>query len=61
MSSVGMIDRDPFGDGVQEHRLAGACRGDDEGALTVAHRSDKVDGATGELGPSLGRATGLQR
>ncbi|MBK6308677.1 MAG: hypothetical protein IPF47_24265 [Gemmatimonadetes bacterium] len=56
-----MIDRDPFGDGVQEHRLAGACRGDDEGALTVAHRSDKVDGATGELGPSLGRATGLQR
>ena len=57
MSSVafGMIDRDAFGDRVQQHRLAGARRRDDQRALPVADRRDQIDGAPRELGAALRR------
>src|SRR6185369_13528723 len=35
--------RDAVGDVLQEHRLAGLGRADDEGALTLAQRVDEVD------------------
>ena len=49
-----MVDRDAFGDRVQQRRLAGACRRDDERALAVADRRDEVDRAARELVAALG-------
>src|SRR5690606_28430457 len=36
-------------DRLQDHRLTGLRRGDDQGALALAHRHDQVDDATGQL------------
>ena len=48
-----MIGRDGGGDVLQQHRLAGLRRRDDEAALTLADRRDQIDGASGQI---LGRA-----
>ena len=50
---VRMIDRDAFGDRVQQHRLAGASRCDDERALAVADGRDEIDRAARELRATL--------
>jgi hypothetical protein len=49
-----VIDGDAFDDCLQQHRLTGACRSDDECALAVADRRDEIDCATSELRPTLG-------
>ena len=46
----GMIDRDAVGDRLEQHRLAGLGRTDDQAALSAAHRRDEVDHASGEFG-----------
>jgi hypothetical protein len=56
-----MIDRDPFGDCVQQHRLSGASRGDDQGTLTVADGRDEVDRAPCQLRPTLRRTPRLEK
>ena len=55
-----MIDRHAFDDGLEEHGLSGACRSDDECALSVPDWRDQVDGSTRELGSALGRFPGLE-
>jgi hypothetical protein len=40
-----VVLRDRVGDGLQQHRLAGARRRDDEAALALAERRDEVDHA----------------
>ena len=42
-----VIGRDGMGDVLQQHRLAGARRGDDQAALALAQRRDDVDDARG--------------
>ena len=56
---VRMIDRDAFGDRVQQRRLAGARRRDDQRALAVADRRDQIDRAARELGAALRRTSRL--
>ena len=56
---VGMVDRDAFGDAVQQRRLAGARRRDDQRALAVADRRDQIDRAANELRARLRRTPGL--
>ena len=56
-----MVDRDPFGDRLQEHRLAGARRRDDQRSLAVADRRDQVDRAPRELGADLRRLSRFER
>ena len=58
---LGVIDRHAFGDGVEQRRLAGACRGDDECALSVADWRDQVDRAARQLVADFGGASGLER
>jgi hypothetical protein len=55
-----MIDRHAFDDRLEEHRLAGAGRSDDERALAVADWRDEIDGAAGKLGSDLGWTARLQ-
>ena len=55
-----MIDRDAFGDRVQQRRLAGARRRDDQRALAVADRRDEIDRAAGQLGAALRRTSRLE-
>ena len=43
--ALGMIGGDRVGDVLQQHRLAGARRRHDEGALALADRRDDVDDA----------------
>src|SRR6516162_4897663 len=50
---LGMIGGDGSGDVLQQHRLAGLGRGDDQAALALADGGHQVDGAGGEI---LGRA-----
>ena len=40
---LGVVGADPVGDLLEEHRLAGLGRADDEGALALAQRVDQVD------------------
>src|SRR5579863_9997957 len=57
---VGVIHGHAFGDGLQQHRFAGASGRDDQGALAVADRRDEVDRAPGELGAGFRRASGFE-
>ena len=47
--ALGVVGRDRVGDVLQQHRLAGARRRDDQGALAFAHRRHDVDDAGGEI------------
>ena len=49
-----MIDRDAVGDRLEQHRLAGLGRADDQAALTASHRRDEVDDAAGQLSRVVG-------
>ena len=57
---LGMIDRDPLGDRLQQHRLSGARRRHDQGALAVADRRDQIDRPACELGADLRRLSRLE-
>ena len=55
-----MIDRDAFDDRLQEHRLSGAGRSDDERALAVSDWRDQIDCAARQLGSALGGTSRLE-
>ena len=44
-----MVGGDRGGDVLQQHRLAGLRRGDDQAALALADRRDQIDGARGQV------------
>ena len=46
---LGVVGADAVGDLLEEHRLAGLGRGDDQGALALAERVDQVDQALAEV------------
>ena len=46
---LGMVGGDGGGDILQQHRLAGLRRGDDQAALALANGRDQVDGARGQI------------
>src|SRR6185437_8978107 len=56
---VGVIHRHAFGDRMEQRRLAGAGRCDDECTLSVADRRNEIDRAARELGAALRRTAGL--
>ncbi len=56
--AFGMVGGDRLRDVLQEHRLAGAGRRDDQGALALADRRDDVDDAGGKV--LLGRIFDLE-
>jgi hypothetical protein len=55
-----VIDGDAFDDCLQQHRLAGARRSDDECPLAVPDWRDEIDCAPRELRSALGWTPGLQ-
>jgi hypothetical protein len=61
---LGVVGGDGVGDGLQQHGLAGAGRGDDEAALALADRSEQVHDPTGDLladGLHLDALLGVER
>ena len=44
-----MILRDRVCDGLQQHRLAGTRRRDDQSALSLTDRSEQIENACGEI------------
>ena len=46
---VRMVGGDRICDGLQQHRLAGTRRGDDERPLALAQRRDQIHGAAAEV------------
>ena len=55
-----MIDRDAFDDCLEEHRLSGAGRRDNQCALSVTDWCDEVDGAARQLRSTFGRSARLE-
>jgi len=55
-----VIERDAFRDAMQERRLSGACRRDDQGALAVSDRCNQIDRAANELSATARRTARLE-
>jgi hypothetical protein len=59
---VRVVDRNAFRDGMEEHRLAGARRRDDQCALSVADWGDEVDRtARSPPGPTFAWPSGFEK